>query len=408
MRAFSSSAGLIALAVAALSSCQSDAPKMVGSTIRPAASASAADVSAPLNAAAQGAVVELPGYPLTGLRAMPWRKEPLPSPQYIISDDPEYIRVPEAVAIRESVQPGLIRLYTYNVNGIKEPAPIDRKINAVIKNLGEGEMTVTFERYAVQPPSGNYFGIAKANLRAFLSNTAGPTYTVPAGQSVPLDPFFEDKIVKKDDLVHGFYEFTIDQPALISVVQTAPEESTAAASERLTEVLPPKSKSGAGRGLFPVSNLRITQIDGDVIDSAEGVQELIIADGKMDAWVTGTDAYTGGEATLKGNYGVIYDIELRRTSSDGRALALVTWNARAGSQWCGGMANTIGVSEGKFPGGLVDTPSDRLTTTGPPEVVLLQVFPPLPPGESGSIRLTYSPPGASCLPTPLIFIPIDP
>ncbi len=39
-------------------------------------------------------------------------------------------------------------------------------------------------------------------------------------------------------------------------------------------------------------------------------------------------------------------------------------------------------------------------------LVLLQVFPP-PEGGKGTIRLTYSPPGASCLPTPMVFLPVE-
>jgi hypothetical protein len=52
-------------------------------------------------------------------------------------------------------------------------------------------------------------------------------------------------------------------------------------------------------------------------------------------------------------------------------------------------------------------PSDRLITKKAPEAILIQVFSPAANGEEQTIHLTYSPPGASCLPTPLVFIPVD-
>ncbi|HYK54957.1 MAG TPA: copper amine oxidase, partial [Flavisolibacter sp.] len=82
----------------------------------------------------QGSIVELSGFLTEKMPSVPYQKIVMPGPQYIISDDPEYIRVPEIIAVKEAVQPGTVRLYVYNVNGIKEPEKIYRKITAVIKN----------------------------------------------------------------------------------------------------------------------------------------------------------------------------------------------------------------------------------------------------------------------------------
>jgi hypothetical protein len=103
----------------------------------------------------------------------------------------------------------------------------------------------------------------------------------------------------------------------------------------------------------------------------------------------------------------MYNIEMNWESTNGKGLALVTWNARSGGQWCGGMANVMRVSKGKFNEGIMQIPSDKLITKGYPEAVLIQVFLPDPKNKIQKIRLTYTPPGASCLPVPLIFIPVD-
>lgn len=375
----------------------------------------AVDIHAPaaLATVAPGATARVENIPREAFANLPklaWNREILPGPQYLISDDPEYIRVPEGVALSETVKPGSVRLYVYNVNGVKEPSPIPRRISAVIENLGDAPLNATFSASVLPTPSGNYHAIAKNALAGFLRGEgAGRTLTVEPKGAAPLDPAMEALVVKYDDLVHGFYEFSIDQPARIRVVQTAPEVPSVEASRRLPDVLPTKSKSGAGRGQFPDNMFRITLKDDAVVDTANGAVQLIIADGKDEPWTEGTESTlpAGEKAVLKGNYGTFYEITLRRRSSDGRPLALVTWNARAGnSQWCGGMVAAMRVGPGQFPAGVVALPSDAVATKDWPDVVVAQVYPPLPAGQEETITVTYSPPGASCLPTPLIFLPV--
>jgi hypothetical protein len=133
----------------------------------------------------------------------------------------------------------------------------------------------------------------------------------------------------------------------------------------------------------------------------------VVADGNLDPWVSGIDGSSGRIINLAGNYGVVYTIEVNWVSPDGKGLALLTWNALSGGKWCGGMANVMKVSKGKFKEGIVQLPSDKLITRGYPEAVLIQVFLPDPDNKIQTVRLTYTPPGASCLPIPLIFIPVE-
>ena len=89
-------------------------------------------------------------------------------------------------------------------------------------------------------------------------------------------------------------------------------------------------------------------------------------------------------------------------SADGKGLALVIWNPR-----CGAMSATMIASKGKFDSGIIQLPSNKLITKGAPEGILVQLFLPNKNEEEQTINITYSPPAASCLPTPLVFIPID-
>jgi len=357
--------------------------------------------------AKQGAIVKLDGFLTEKTAQIPFQKYPTPGPQYIISDDPEYIRVPEAIALKESVVPGSVRFYLYNVNGVVEPQKIDRKIIAMIKNTGKAPMRIKMLKYVTQKPSTNYFKLGKEGLAAFLAaQPSEEVRIVKPGDAVPIDDKLEQYVVKYDELVHGFYEFVIDQPAEITVLQTDLKTSGKDALKRITNVLPPKTKSGAGRGLYGVSNYHVN--NSTVIDTKNGTSALVVADGVNDPWIIGREGTTGQQAKLAGNYGVMYDIELKWKSSDGKGLALITWNSRsADNKWCSGMAAAMKVSEGKFKEGIIQLPKDELVTKSAPEAVLIQVFKPSGKGEEQTIKLTYSPPGASCLPTPLILVPVD-
>lgn len=356
--------------------------------------------------AKQGSIVELPGFLTEKIPDIPYRKVVMPGPQYLIADDPEYIRIPEGIALRETVQPGAVRLYVYNVNGVKEPEKIDRRITAVIKNTGTANMHIRMLKYASQQPSTNYYQIGKQGLADYFASTPQKKIrTVKPGQAIAIDEQLEKNVVKYDELVHGFYEFVIDQPGEISVIQTDLKTSGPKALQRITNVIPPKGQN-AGRGVFGVSNYRV--ITDSVYDTQNGTMEIILADGDKDPWVEGKMNGRPEVAKLAGNYGVMYNIEMKWKSTDGKGLALVTWNSRSGNnQWCGGMANTMVVSKGKFSEGIIQLPADRLVTKAAPEAILIQVFEPAANGEEQTIKLTYSPPGASCLPTPLIFIPVD-
>ncbi|NLR81404.1 copper amine oxidase [Chitinophaga eiseniae] len=355
----------------------------------------------------QGHTMQVPGLLSEQIPALPYQKIVLPGPQFLISDDPEYIRVPEGVALREPVQPGSVRLYLYNVNGVQEPEKMDRKIAAVIKNTGSQPMHIRMLKYSSQKPTTNYFFAGKQGLADFFqSQPETVAREVKPGASICLDPKQDKAVVKYDELVHGFYEFVIDQPGEISIVQTDLKTPATVAAARVKNALATKQYAGAGRGTYGISNYRI--IVKDTLDTKNGLTQVLVADGEKDPWVIGKEATTGELKSLDGNYGIFYNIELSWKSTDGKALALMTWNPRGDNgQWCGGMANTMVVSGGKFKEGVIQLPSNQLVTTKAPEAILIQVFTPPAGGGVQKVHFTYSPPGASCLPTPLVLVPVD-
>ena len=334
------------------------------------------------------------------------------SPQYLLSDKPEYFRTGDGIAMQETVQPGTVRFYLYHV---PTPDSGQKKISAVIKNLGEKTLHVKFEK-AVLPDAGkDYQGMGKAGLVGFFSpgpDLSGLNLEVAPGETKLLDPRLFAFDLETDDLVHGFYQFTIDQPTQISTLQTSPGDDPTqkvAQLEKLPQVLEGWHPSGAGRGLF-IGNTNKTVKTESTWDTADGAAQIIFADGEDD-WITGTDSISGGESVNKGNYGVIYEMEIPYTSTDGRGVALLVYNPRADARWCGVQAlavqlETDGLLEtGEH--GIVELPSDQVRYAGPPEAVLVQVFPPAEEGETKTIRMRYSPPGASCLPVPFALVPVE-
>ena len=66
------------------------------------------------------------------------------------------------------------------------------------------------------------------------------------------------------------------------------------------------------------------------------------------------------------------------------------------------------VNDGVWPGGTVAIPTDRVSYGETPgEMVLIRKnFRPLYKGWTRTLEITYSPPGASCIPTPMLLVPV--
>ncbi len=367
-------------------------------------------LSASILAAGQGAIVDVGDLSMPDLPTIPYRKE-ASGPQFVFSDDPEYIRVPEGATVRETLKPGRARLYLYHVNATTDT--LRKKISAVVENLGDAPLSLRIIRCALPPPSAQYYQVGKTGLAQFLQAVSDerpilPVVSIAPRGSAVLDEALDALRPGYDELVHGWYEFEIDQPARLTVLQTAPDASTVEANGRITTVLPPRRQGeGAGRGLFTISTYDVQGAEEFVLDSASGPLQLVVADGMSDPWITGHDDSRSSVAINKGNYGVVYKIRLRRTSSDGRGLALLMYNYRTGAKWCDSMAAAVRVGEGLHEQGVVEIPTGRLNVTGLDQGVVIQIFPPLPAGHEDIIEVVYSPPGGSCLPTPLVFVPVE-
>lgn len=317
-------------------------------------------------------------------------------PPMVFSDDPEYIRVPQAGAMREAVRPGVFRLYTYHVNGVRGTVS---RITNVIENLGNQPMCVRLLRRAFPKPGNEYNQVGCDGLEAFLTSTPEEKgRVVPVGGAIALDPEMENTPIAYDDLAHGFYEIHVNQPAKITALQTSLDKSGIEANKEITQLLPIPKEGNAGRGYYPFSDYYCTTPDYYALDTANGPVQLVVADGITYKWLTGWSSDLEQPTVLAGNYGVMYDITLKLKHSDGRSWALLMWNHRAHDQWCGGLAMVI-----KVNGELMRIPGDCVKIGAAPHACVIGVFEP----SDEPIHLVYSPPGASCLPNAFVFVPIE-
>lgn len=367
--------------------------------------ATAPDATELLRSASVGAVLTLPASmgELQSIPRIPITRTLTPdAPQLVFSDAPEYFRT-DSIALRETVKAGRVRLYLYHVPlcGTEK-----KTITAAIENLGDAPMTLRFLRYAFPKPGVGYQRIGKAGLVTYFNSKpqpAGEARKIAPGACAAVDPELDRTVVKHNDLVHLIYEFEIDQPARITVLQRRPEQKTADVVRTLP-VVASRRDGGAGRGLFLTSDFDVTSRDGFVLDPSAGPAQLVIADGKSEPWITGRDAIDGQESADRGNYGVMYHVRLKyRGAAAGPRrgwLALMT-NGYQSYPACSHLSAAMSVE-----GRTIALPADKDSFVGWPSAAVVARLAPLEPGEVKEFAFTYSPPGASCLPTPIVFLPV--
>ena len=367
--------------------------------------------SAALRAAVPGQIVQLPVLlaSRTNFPLVPLEITPAPGPQLLLSDKPETLWSGDGITLRESVPPGRFRLYLYHV---PTPGEALKTISASIENLGTESLELRVLRSACPSPSGDYHLVGKTGLLQFFQGNAGSNapITIAPEHRALLDPKLDATRVSRDQLVHAIYEFEINQPARLTVFQRAAEAASLTTVDHLPllpQVLPQRPVgNGAGRGLFPNADFAATNAGGFVYDSTNGPAQLILADPKHESWLQGRDGIENAPSRNVGNYGVLYRVRLKWRSGDRRPLALLMCKIPSDSRWCGAQAGAIKVNSGALAGGIVAIPTGKTAFGQPGEAVFLQRFAPAEAGKDDVIEVEYSPPGASCIPTPMLLVPL--
>ncbi|HHT28474.1 MAG TPA: hypothetical protein GXZ82_14715 [Firmicutes bacterium] len=315
--------------------------------------------------------------------------------QLVFSDHPEYLDA-AGIASRSTVN-GAFRIYTYHVNRTDRPI----YILTWLVNRTEQPVTVRVIREGLSGPEVNYGYNGQTVLQEYFGTQQERVFTIPPGEFRIADPQLTYKPAKTQQLVHGIYDVVTDGPVDV-LVGGAYQTETDPDTLPLLEV----SKGGAGRGLFTVTERHAEFTVNDrlaVVRLASGRTE--------DPWVTGVDQIDNTSVELKGNYGVVYHIDVTVQVSEPRRVRF--YMAPGFTSTTCPMAPAIRISDeehvyygGDEKGLVVRVPTNGALTlkNGTQAAFLGEII--VYPEQPRVLRLDFMPPGGSCLPAALLAWPV--
>ncbi|MDF2876236.1 MAG: hypothetical protein K0R22_2919 [Sporomusa sp.] len=302
----------------------------------------------------------------------------------LLSDSPEMV-VGDGILYQDKVA-GTVRLFFYHVNASRDV----KKVAVLVENKGKQTAHVTVNQATLGGPGNIWIKVGKETQAAYLSEKQTYSLSIPAGGAVPLAASLDELAIVPNMLIHGIYDFEVDQPVTISVMMLPVTENSVEFSRTAT-VLPPDEWHL--RGTFAGANRKITPVrDYDpLIDGAAGIT---LADNHLDSYLKGIDATDGSEVLNYGNYGVVYQV-LLPSKKGGRVSYYL-------APMGGSYAGAIGIDHPEVNWSPVITPRDRLYfgDIRKQDLGFLGTY------ESGDpLSFTFSPPGASNLPVKIVILP---
>jgi hypothetical protein len=283
------------------------------------------------------------------------------------------------------------RLFVYHVNSNSA----SMRFSVLIQNNGPANAMLTVSQTGIAGPSTDYPYTGQVAFNRWLTNPPVAGIAVAPGQIVRLDTNFDTINVRKNYLLHGIWDYTFDQPHTVMICALNPSDDPIAVGPTLA-VYP---RDIHERGTFAACNKTYATASGKVIATSAGIQQFpLVGDG--DAYVTGYDnAVSPGTAEVNsGNYGVLYQINLTTSASDGRALAFLI-NPRGGA-WSGAIQSSPALTAG---GAFLLPPGTTLSDDT--EAVLAAAY---VPGIAGrNISLQFMPTGGASFPLRMVAIPFN-
>ncbi len=306
---------------------------------------------------------------------------PKDAPTLLFSDEPETTST-DGIVYADTIAPGRYRAYVYHVNASSAP----RKFPIVVLNQGADAATITITKKGLAGPTTDYPAAGKQAVIAWLGTSAPTTRTVPAGQRVLFDGDLDALHAGKDELVHAIIDFETDRTVKVSVV-SVPASADAATVTASLSVVP--STGQHARGTFPGAAFTLIG-DGAALD---GVRSISLGSGTVDADLAGHSAVDGGAAvTLKGNFGVPWQLSLPTASKVALALS------PRGGAWGGGALLGAG-ADGVV--GVVPLPSSATTLDTGARAIHLGRF------QGGDVASgTLMTGGGSSLPLTMLLVPL--
>lgn len=235
--------------------------------------------------------------------SLPRQDESRDGPTLLFSDSPEQIR-DDGLLYRDTVDTSF-RLVAYHLNAKTTPG----RLMAVVKNVDTKNATVKLDRTGETAPARVEGVLGQVTLMDYFASRPGTQLTLAPEESAIL--YLSPTIIPQSG-VSLMADGTTDGRLEVSLVFTS---ELAPAPEALLALSPLPVDSNHVRGTFPQA-IRKFMLDLAAVLPAKA----IIGDPGQDPPATGRDVLTPADVTLKGNYGVTYDVTLLNAA--GAVLAI--------------------------------------------------------------------------------------
>lgn len=285
------------------------------------------------------------------------------------------------------------RVFLYHVNG---KASGKMKFSVLIKNTGNATASLTVQKVGTAGPSTSYLYAGKLAYQRWLQSTAGTPRNVAPGAWIRLDTTFDALLANPNNLLHGIWDYSINQPHEILVVALDQNDDPITVGPTLSLL----SRDVHQRGTFPYCDKIYDTDTGIVYDTADDIKSFPVGSNTgPDDSAIGVDATDGTPMTLAGNYGVNYRMHIQTSSTDGRNVGILI-NPRGGT-WGGAVWCMAGV----FPSGKILIPP---TTTSTGDNTKGAVEGKYVPGTGLNIWAQFMPTGGAAFPVRWVFVPYTP
>ncbi|MDD2498833.1 MAG: hypothetical protein PHY90_12020, partial [Desulfitobacteriaceae bacterium] len=225
-------------------------------------------------------------------------------------------------------------------------------------------------------PSPDDLAVGQACLKRYLNSSLNSISQISPGDTVILEQAGEGSLIHPNQSVTGMTDLYIEGQISFIFVMVDPTSDVLGTYASLPEL----EKDRHPRGTFFGAN-RVYRLN---IQDRESTR-FVFGDNLIDRFIYGTDALTGDTVINKGNYGVVYTVEI----SAGTRLGVLT-NPRGG----------VFMGAGLLPDGTVyGLPGAGLIKDSAYGVMNMVI-------EKGrEERFIFSPPASSNMPVALLFIP---
>ncbi|MHA0855592.1 copper amine oxidase N-terminal domain-containing protein [Paenibacillus sp. CMAA1364] len=322
------------------------------------------------------------GNSIPSMKQVPYRVSSEPV-TLLRSNSPETV-YSEGVVYRETAQ-GKARFMIHHVNALA----VDVKMYVIATNKNESQAKIDILDSGFAGPNIFPAFVGKLSVQRYFQSMQNPLVK----ESISIAPG-ESKIILKDlnqskmtptQVISLLADLESDSPIEYNVIMIEANKDPLVSLPYLMDL----GRDVHNRGTYPDST-RLIEYD-DVVGTTPA--RISLGDNNGDPNLVGVDPMTGNIESNRGNFGVMYKINMNRVAAN----TLITFNPRGGEY--SGMilvnGNIVSVPEGNGQGGSLLTPHDNSVVyrTGPRE-------------QRVEIWFTASP--GSNLPVNLVFTPLPP